>query len=232
MQPAAILSRLLDAAPMQLSAAPRGPGIYALYDHAGDARYVGITAKCLRDRIFNRHVGGDDNSHKFSSAYNAGRMFHSRRHSGTCAKDGPVAKKLRRLFVREHCRAVTISLQNVPRDELFALEAEVIALAPAGALSWNNLRRLRAHEPEEALDAFIDKLGWSPQNIAALERQRVRWQAYKTAEAPNRTAECGPAADWQLSSAEHEITDMGAIASPGRHAPILAVRQWRPNGRS
>lgn len=182
-QPAAILSRLLDETPMPLSAAPRGPGIYALYDHTGEPRYVGITAKCLRDRIFNRHVGGDDNSHKFSSAYNAGRMFHSRRHPSTCSKDGPVAKELRRLFVREHCRAVAIPLPALQKEDLFALEAEVIALAPASALSWNNARQLRAHEPEEALDAFIDKLGWSPENIDALERQRMRWHACRPAEA-------------------------------------------------
>lgn len=196
MRPAPILSQLLGATPMHLSAVPSGPGIYALYDHAGEARYVGITAKCLRDRIFNRHVGGDDNSHKFSSAYNAGRMFHSRRHPGSSAKDGPVAKELRRLFAREHCRAVAIALPALEKKDLFALESEVIALAPASALSWNNARQLDAHEPEEALDAFIDKLGWSPENIAALERQRVRWHACKTAEAPSeRAAGCGPAAD-------------------------------------
>lgn len=181
MQPAAILSRLLGATPMQLSAVPRGPGIYALYDHAGEARYVGITAKCLRDRIFNRHVGGDDNSHKFSSAYNAGRMFHSRRHPSTCPKDGPVAKEFRRLFVRDHCRAVAISLPSMGKEELFALEAQVIALAPQSALSWNNARRFRAVEPEDAVDAFIKKLRWPDERVASLERQRTRWLACSAA---------------------------------------------------
>lgn len=171
MQPAAILSRLLDATPMHLSAVPRGPGIYALYDHAGEARYVGITTKGLRDRIFNRHVGGDNNSHKLSSAYNAGRMFHSRRHPGSCAKDGPVAKELRRLFARVHCPAVPIPLPALQREDLFALEAEVIALAPASALSWNNARQLRAYEPEEAVDAFIGKSG-GLRTISPLSRDK------------------------------------------------------------
>lgn len=181
-EPAAILSRLLDTTPKHLSAVPRGPGIYALYDHASEARYVGITAKCLRDRIFNRHVGGDNNSHKFSSAYNAGHMFHSRRHPGTCAKDGPVAKELRRLFVRERCRAVAIPLRAVQKDELFALEAEVIALAPATALRWNNVRQMSAFEPADVVDTFIGKLGWSRERVAALERQSLRWKACEPAE--------------------------------------------------
>ena len=70
----------------------------ALYDHEGHARYIGITAKCLTDRILKRHVGGDNNSHKFSTVYNAGRMFHARKAAASCPRDGKIAKELRRLF--------------------------------------------------------------------------------------------------------------------------------------
>src|SRR3546814_13936299 len=89
-----------------LETVPQGQGIYALYDHEGHARYIGITAKCLNDRIFKRHVGGDNNSHKFSTVYNAGRMFHARKAAAFCPRDGKIAQELRRLFVREHSLAV------------------------------------------------------------------------------------------------------------------------------
>lgn len=180
MSPDAILSGLLSAPPIQLDALPTEQGIYALYDHTGTSRYIGITQMGLKRRIWNYHVGGDDNSHKYSTIYNAGRMFHSRNDIQTDKLDGPVAKKLRRLFARQHCRAVGIPLPGLDKAELFAIETEVRRLAPAEALSWNNLRGLDAYEPVEAVDAFLKKILWEPKLLAAVARQSERWKHRQT----------------------------------------------------
>ena len=139
----AILARLLDTPPLHLSALPSQPGIYALYDHAGQVRYIGVTEKGLKKRIAQYHVSGDDNSHKYSSIYNAGRMFHTKGgdlHSDS--SDGRIAKELRRLFARACCRAVGIPLLGLDKVGLFAIETEVKRIAPATATSWNDLRAL------------------------------------------------------------------------------------------
>ena len=170
------LDTLMNAAPVSLSDVPTGPGIYALYDHSGRPRYIGITAKCLNDRIFKRHAAGDDNSHKFSTVYNAGRMFHSRKDPGTCSADGPIAKELRRLFIRSHCTAVAIPLRGYGKTQLLALEAQVCDLAPDEMTRWNSARVLETEEPTELLDSFQMTLGWPDGKIAAVERQANRWK--------------------------------------------------------
>jgi hypothetical protein len=175
--PFACLDRLMNATPASLADIPAGPGIYALYDHAGRPRYIGITAKCLNNRIYKRHAAGDGNSHKFSTVYNAGRMFHTRYHPSTCSADGPIAKELRRLFVREHCAAVAIPLLPFGMDRLLLLEAQVCGLASEEMTRWNNARVLEAEEPVELVDDFLTTLGWSDGKLAAIERQATRWKS-------------------------------------------------------
>jgi len=175
--PTSILSRLLESTPARLKTIPQGQGIYALYDHEGHARYIGITAKCLNDRIFKRHVGGDDNSHKFSTVYNAGRMFHARKAPTSCPRDGKIAKELRRLFVREHCRAVAIALPGLSWAELLSLEANVLAAAPADAKRWNDARVLSAIDPVDQLNAFLAAIEWPPEKHLAVDRQAERWKS-------------------------------------------------------
>ena len=170
------LDTLMNAAPVCLADVPAGPGIYALYDHSGRPRYIGITAKCLNDRIFRRHAAGDGNSHKFSTVYNAGRMFHSRKDSATCSVDGPIAKELRRLFIRSHCAAVAIPFRGYGKTQLLALEAQVCELAPDEMTRWNNARVLETEEPTELLDSFLLSLGWPDGKLAAVERQANRWK--------------------------------------------------------
>ena len=177
--PTIILQRLLNTPPMRLDTVPRGQGIYALYDHEGRARYIGKTAKCLNERILKRHVGGDGNSHKFSSIYNAGRMFHDRKHPASCSTDGPIAKELRRLFAREYCRAVAIPLPGLSQKELDAIETAAISLAPTEAQSWNHARALDSYEPTEVLDAFVATLGWPRTKVDAIQRQARRWVALR-----------------------------------------------------
>jgi hypothetical protein len=173
--PKQILDHLLSAPPVRLNAVPTGAGIYALYDHEGRARYIGITAKCLHDRIYKRHVGGDNNSHKFSTIYNAARMFHSRKHPATCMKDGPVSKELRRLFIREHCRAVAIPMYGLEKQKLLEIEAKLLSDAPFESTRWNNVRELQACEPVELLNGFLEELGWPQVKLDAIERQARRW---------------------------------------------------------
>jgi hypothetical protein len=175
MEPSVVLRRLLQSPPVRLDEIPDEPGIYALYDHLGRPLYIGITAKSLNDRILKRHAAGDGNSHKFSSIYNAGRMFHDRRNAASCPNDGRISKELRRMFARQHCRAVAIPLPGLSKDRLTRIEAAVLAQAPVEAKSWNDARALDAYEPSGALDTFIATLGWSRDRIEAIERQAVRW---------------------------------------------------------
>lgn len=175
--PSKCLDRLMNSVPVSLADVPAGPGIYALYDHSGCPRYIGITAKCLNDRIYRRHAAGDGNSHKFSTAYNAGRMFHTRNHVATCSTDGQMAKELRRLFVRKHCAAVAVPLPGYGMERLLPLEAQICASAPDEMTQWNNTRALVAFEPTELLDDFIRTLGWSDGKLAAIDRQAARWKA-------------------------------------------------------
>jgi hypothetical protein len=179
MSPASFLALLLETEPVLLTQLPQTQGIYALFDHAGVPRYIGVTAMGLRKRVAQYHVGGDNNSHKFSTVYNAGRMFHTRNDLHTDANDGCIAKELRRLFARAQCRAVGIPLAGLSRTDLFALEAEVRRIAPAVALSWNDVRALDAYEPAEHLDEFLTVLRWPIAKLNAVERQAERWRRKK-----------------------------------------------------
>jgi hypothetical protein len=176
----AIFERLMSSIPDSLANVPQGSGIYALYDHEGDPRYIGITGKDLRDRIYSRHAAGDGNSHKFSTVYNAGRMFHTRRHPATCSTDGAVAKELRRHFARRHCAAVAIPLPGVSFQQLLALEHEVCRLVPPDARRWNDTRALEVMEPTELVNDLLRSLGWDGRRLAAVERQAERWHSLKS----------------------------------------------------
>lgn len=175
MSPETVLERLLKSPTVRLSELPADQGVYALYDHEGVARYIGVTEMGLKKRIHNYHVGGDGNSHKFSTVYNAGRMFHTRDDTFTNAGDGRTAKELRRMFARRYCRAVGVSLPQHSKAELFALEAQIRRIAPQHALTWNDARSLDACEPAQLLNEFLNEIGWPSAKLAAIERQAERW---------------------------------------------------------
>lgn len=181
MRPETLLDVLLGTPAVDLDRLPFEQGIYALYDHTGTARYIGVTEMGLRKRIFRYHVGGDGNSHKFSTVFNAGRMFHERNDPFTDQSDGRIAKELRRLFSRSRCRAVGQALPGLSKAELFGLEGEVRRLAPASALSWNDVRALDAYEPRQALDAFLGDIRWSSSKLDAIARQALRWEKKQVA---------------------------------------------------
>ncbi|MDK3075898.1 hypothetical protein QO034_22860 [Sedimentitalea sp. JM2-8] len=169
----------LHALPLQrLVGIPTEKGIYALADHEHRFRYIGSTeGRDFRDRIQNRHVtGSESNSHKFSWAYNVGRMFRGpKSRDPEIMADRQAAKDLRTAFIRKHCRAVWMPLTGT-RPEIEALEHAMVAIAPPETVQWN---RERFHvappaEPAALVDGLIAELGLQLSTRARLERQARR----------------------------------------------------------
>lgn len=172
-----LLSVLLEAAPRPTVEAPRDArGLYGLVDHHGDLRYIGSTssaAETLYKRIHARHRTGSENtSHYFSMMYNTGRMWRDRKDALTKA-DGKIAKTLRNEFVVDHCRAVWLPLPDTA--DIARLEAEVLSLAPDHAIAWNRRRMQAYDEPVDLVKATLRRLGWGALELAAIERQRLRF---------------------------------------------------------
>lgn len=172
-----LLSALLEAAPRPTVQAPRDArGLYGLVDHHGDLRYIGSTSsreQTLYERIHQRHRTGSENtSHYFSAMYNTGRMWRDRTDALTKA-DGDIAKALRNEFVVDHCRAVWLSLPDTV--DIARLEAEVLSLAPDHAIAWNRRRMQAYDEPVDLVEATLRRLGWGARELAAIERQRLRF---------------------------------------------------------
>jgi DNA polymerase-3 subunit epsilon len=177
-----ILSYLLGATPERTARAPKDQrGIYGLVDHHGALRYIGSTSSTTQtfyERIHQRHrTGSENSSHYFSRMYNTGRMWRMRNDPAT-AKDGSIAKALRNEFISEYCRAIWMPLPD--SCDIAGLERDVIALAPAEAVSWNRRATDIYDEPEELVDAIIAKLGYGAGHLAALERQKQRYSAGST----------------------------------------------------
>ena len=174
--PQAILDHLLGAEPLRVGELrSTSAGLYALYDHELRPAYIGATED-FRDRIFGRHSRGDDNSHKFSTVYNAGRMFHAGKPPRTCPKDGKIAKRLRTLFARRFCGVVTYELPGLSIEQLFPIETAVKEIAPPEAKRWNDRKALEAFEPYELVDQLLQDLNWDQTRLAAIERQAERWE--------------------------------------------------------
>lgn len=176
-----LLSALLEAVPRPTIQAPRDArGLYGLVDHLGDLRYIGSTSstdQTFFQRIHQRHrTGSEGMSHYFSQMYNTGRMWRDRKDELTKA-DGGIAKALRNEFVVDHCRAVWLPLPDTA--DIGRLEAEVLALAPDHAISWNRRRMQPYEEPADLVEATLHRLGWGANELAAIERQRLRYLASK-----------------------------------------------------
>jgi hypothetical protein len=158
---------------MRLEAVPREHGIYALHDHAGAIRYIGITKSDkygFYGRINIRHVSGSEGrSHKFSHAYNAGRLWRAKKDD---RPDALLAKQLRTAFIRRYCRATFLSLPTVLWDELPRLEIAVQAIASEGMFDWGGKRGfVSLPEPKELVDVMLDELCLTIDQRAAVERQ-------------------------------------------------------------
>ncbi len=172
-----ILRLLQRAKPRPTSEVPRNcRGIYGLFDHTGEFRYIGSTsssAETFYKRIHQRHrTGSESSSHYFSRMYNTGRMWRLRNDPTTKA-DGDIAKRLRNAFIAQHCSAVWVALPD--HAPISDLEAQVIAEAPPEMIAWNRRGMAAYEEPTTLVDALIESLRLSPYERAALGRQRDRF---------------------------------------------------------
>jgi hypothetical protein len=174
--PLDVFRELTSREPVALNVLPHDHGIYALYDHTGLIRYIGITRRDrygLHGRIHGRHVGGSEGrSHKFSHAYNSGRMWRAK---GDPSPDAQQSKALRMAFARRYCRAAFVVVPSTLSSDLAALELAVQALAPAGMLAWGSKRSfVPVPEPADLVDDLLDELRYTPEQHAAIRRQSTK----------------------------------------------------------
>jgi hypothetical protein len=179
---------LMDQTPVKLADLVGGGGLYALEDECGVVRYIGETGSPFLDRIYNRHCAGDDNSHKYSTAFNAGRLWgmssvdiNPVKRKVSDGSDGKTSKELRTLFTRLRCRARVIDLPHLTKPQRKALEAGVLAIAPEENKRWNDKRLLAAYEPH-GLDEFIAAISWPANRVDAVGRQRDKWDSLSEAD--------------------------------------------------
>ena len=191
MDPRSIFSQLSDSTPEPLDVLDNDFGMYALWDHIGQIRYIGCTPKAtegFRVRVTNKHVtGSEGRSHKFSQAYCAGRMWRycKKLHPEAALKhqldsDAKLAKKLRTAFIRTHCK---VTFLRVPQSEapenyfgyLTQLESQVQQMAPASMRTWEGIRFQSVEEPRELVDRLLLKM---PELEEAAERQRLLYDKY------------------------------------------------------
>lgn len=176
--PATCLDLLASQELKPLDSLPETQGIYALADHRGVLRYIGMTANdSFRKRINSRHVAGSEgNSHKFACAYNVGRMWYGKKCGGQNPEDGGLARRLRQVFIRRHCRAAYVPLQ-LGKAELQTLESGILSIAPTEMRDWNGKRFWSELEPRELVESLLEDLQWSAANREAIERQAKLYEA-------------------------------------------------------
>ena len=175
-QPAHVLDRLRSCSGVRLEDLPGSSGIYALRDHTGAIRYLGLAhSEGFRTRIRNKHVSGsEDRSHKFSAAYNAGRLWRDRHAKD--GGDGSLAKRLRNCFILTHCTASVVEITDYgDKAALQQIEKQVISLASPAETVWNRAF-VPMSEPAELVDKLIHELRLSTDDCAALDRQKQRYK--------------------------------------------------------
>ncbi len=185
-----IYKRLVESPAVNLADLTRDYGIYALRDHDGEIRYIGITladAMGFRGRIYDRHVtGSEGRSHKFSQAYNTGRMYRAAKDS---RPDARLAKSLRKAFVRRHCRASIVVVAPDHHPDLPSLELAVQALASPAEMAWGSKRAFDAvPEPAGLVDELLDVLAFSQDQRLAVERQAALHLVASTSSARRTTS--------------------------------------------
>ena len=173
-----VLTSLLDQKPTQLPSLPKAGGIYMLYDHIGEPKYIGMTGpeKGFLDRIYKRHRTGSEHvSHQYSAYYNVGRMWRDRNVAQACT-DSKTSKMLRNKFIEKYCLAAYVEV-DLPKPALEALEAEVIRIAPLKVKLWNGNRNAvhLSSEPVELVDEIIAALNLSMSQVEAINRQNKRY---------------------------------------------------------
>ena len=174
--------KLTTQRPVTLDQLPKDEsGIYLLWNHLGEACYPGCTVTDGFHERGRKHTSGSDSSsHKFTQAYNTGRIwtFNHKIHPADAGRaqdiqDAKLARELRQLFIREHCRVTYFALSQLACKEttkkLFhKLEAEVKAEIPAGMRVWETNRFAPMEEPMGLVDELLAK---HPHLRDAAERQ-------------------------------------------------------------
>jgi hypothetical protein len=190
MDPKHILQALRDSVPMGLVDLPGRFGLYALWDHTSQIRYIGCTPKRTEgfdQRVGHKHVtGSEGRSHKFSHAYCTGRMWRYVKglhpvgsQTAQRDEDARLAKRLRTLFIRRYCRVTIVEVAEIGGDyfaDLVRLETDTKLLAPESMKLWDGLRFTPHGEPEELVDALLAEhpvLRAAAECQAAIYRQHV-----------------------------------------------------------
>lgn len=111
----------------------------------------------------------EERSHKFSHAYNTGRMWREKKDQSPDAK---AAKALRSAFIRRHCKATFVVVPKVFHAQLPALELAVQDLASSG-MRWTGviLTFVALPEPRDLVDAILNESASLP-NSALLSTAR------------------------------------------------------------
>lgn len=190
-----ILDFLERMTPQLLTRLPDGFGIYALWNHKLQIRYIGATPKAtesFRIRVGNKHVtGSEGRSHKFSQAYCTGRMwrFCKRLHPSAAGRDqvldhAKLAKRLRTAFIRRHCRWTFVDVPpNATSSQYFSylqdLEKAVQRLAPPSMMAWEGIRFREEEEPSVLLDSLLSEM---PDLAPAANSQGMLYARYKSGE--------------------------------------------------
>lgn len=179
--PETILQALQEQTPVALADLPNEHGVYALVDHSGYIRYIGVTESPdmgFWRRIFQYHVTGSEcRSHKFSQAYNTGRMWRSRTaNAEQLPANAKLAKSLRTKFCRTYCKAAYFSIpRSAAPDNFFQfltqLENQIQRIAPPFMRAWEGIRFKSVAEPAELVDELITSAGLSPNECNALDAQ-------------------------------------------------------------
>lgn len=183
--------QLTESKPVRLADLPEEFGIYALWDHTKQVRYIGSTPKAtegFRTRIYSKHAtGSEGRSHKFTQAYCTGRMWrYCKKLHGPAAAlaqvaaDASGAKKLRNAFIRRYCAATYLV---VPRDSLpspyfaslTAIEFQLQAMAPPSMRVWEGIGFAAVPEPTALVDRLLIDL---PYLADAAQRQRSIYQRH------------------------------------------------------
>ena len=164
-------------------------GIYMLWDHEGVPRYIGIVEKeSFHKRIDGRHRGGsEENSHKFSAAYNTGRMWRDRKRIGEgtegiiqTMQGAAAAKRVRMEFIRQYCRA-TYHEVSTPEGvdyggHVRAVEASVQGIARKEHRLWETQARIVIAEPAELVGTVVIEMigrgSLDEAEVILLEKQR------------------------------------------------------------
>jgi hypothetical protein len=158
-----------------LNQLPEVQGLYALRNHCGFLRYIGITSMTIKKRVHQYHVAGDGNSHEFSSAYNCGYFWSDRHIPESQTAEASIAKKARREFCRQTCSAIGIALPDASWNSLLTIEESLIRHFEA-RLHWNRVKGIPLEPTDDAIKQFITQR--PAEERARLERQNEEWLRY------------------------------------------------------